>query len=107
MEAEQVRYDAIFAANDAMAIGAMQALREQGKSIPHDVSVVGCDDIEMAGITNPPLTSVYQSMRQVGTLAAQKLIALLNGEPVAARNTIVPHRLVVRESCGGGKGKFV
>jgi len=94
------RFDAVFAANDAMAIGAMKRLQEAGIRIPDDVAVVGCDNIEMAGLTTPPLTTVHHPMREIGRLSALKLISILSGEPVAEKQTVVPSELIVRASCG-------
>lgn len=97
---EGARFDAIFAGNDAMAIGAMKRLQESGVRIPEDVAVVGCDNIEMAALTTPPLTTVHHPMREIGRLSAQKLIRMLNGEPVAEKQTVVPSEIIIRQSCG-------
>lgn len=96
-----VAYDAVFAGNDMMAIGAIKQLQKWGVSIPKDVSVVGCDNINMAAIVDPALTTIYQPMQQIGTIAAEKLIAHLTNQDVGQIQTVVPTRLIVRESCGG------
>ncbi len=67
-------FSALFVHNDQMAIGAMRALREAGKRVPDDVSVVGYDDIPAAEYADPPLTTVRQPMREVGAIAARLLI---------------------------------
>lgn len=98
--ADKTECDAIFAGNDAMAIGAMKRLQEAGVRIPDDVAIVGCDNIELAGLTTPPLTTVHHPMRTIGRLSAHKMISILNGEPVAEKQTVVPSELVIRQSCG-------
>ncbi|MBB6637635.1 LacI family DNA-binding transcriptional regulator [Cohnella thailandensis] len=94
------RFDGIFAANDRMAIGAMKGLQQAGITIPGDVAVVGCDNIEMAAMTSPTLTTIDQPMREIGAIAARKLIALLNREDIGEKQTVVPSQLIIRESCG-------
>ncbi len=95
-----VQYDGVFAGNDRMAIGAMNAIQSAGRSIPGDVAIVGCDNIEMAAMTNPPLTTIHQSMRRIGMIAAEKMIRMLTGQDLGDIQTIVPAELVVRKSCG-------
>jgi Transcriptional regulators len=95
---DHVEYDAIFAANDGMAIGALKALQDLGKQVPEDVAVVGFDNILMGTMTNPSLTSIEQPVRQVGTLASRKLLEVINGRKVKEKQTVVPSTLVVRES---------
>ena len=60
------------------AIGAIQALRESGKKVPEDVSVIGFDDIQSAAYQNPGLTTVRQPLRQMGVIAAETLLARVN-----------------------------
>ncbi|WP_166355194.1 LacI family DNA-binding transcriptional regulator [Phytoactinopolyspora limicola] len=93
--------DAIFGANDLIAIGAMHALRSAGRSVPDDVQVVGMDDTILAATSFPPLTSVSLGSRERGGLAADMLLARLRGEPGAARRETVPPALTVRESTRG------
>jgi DNA-binding LacI/PurR family transcriptional regulator len=97
-----VQYDAIFAGNDLMAIGAMRFLKENKISVPEDVSVVGFDDIEMATVVSPMLTTIHQPMREIGVAAAEKLIAFLNNQEVKEKQSVMSTHLIVRESCGGG-----
>jgi DNA-binding LacI/PurR family transcriptional regulator len=92
------RFDAIFAASDLIALGAMQALRDHGVSIPAEVAVVGFDDIPPASVANPPLTSVMQDTRRAGQALVETLLKLIDDEP--ATPTVLPTRLVVRQSCG-------
>ncbi|MEO3808999.1 LacI family DNA-binding transcriptional regulator [Sphaerisporangium sp. B11E5] len=88
--------DAVFAANDLMAIGALRALREAGRRVPDDVAVVGFDDIEAALYTAPPLTTIRSPMEDQAAATAELLLSLFTGAP--GTPVIMPHRLVVRES---------
>jgi DNA-binding LacI/PurR family transcriptional regulator len=88
--------DAVFVANDNMAAGAVRVLRERGRRVPDDVAVVGFDDLEIATRTEPPLTTVHQPVRALGTEMARMLTALLAGQEPSP--LILPTRLVVRES---------
>jgi len=90
------RFDAVFAASDLIAIGAMHALAERGLSVPGDVAVVGFDDITAAGLASPPLTTVVQDARLAGATLVDTLLAQLRGE--APPCTTLPARLVVRKS---------
>lgn len=96
------RPTAIFASNDAMAIGALSALHERGIRVPQQMAVAGFDDIPMARYMNPPLSSVHVDIAELGARATGRLVETLrartNGEPW--RETL-PTRLVVRQSCGG------
>jgi DNA-binding LacI/PurR family transcriptional regulator len=91
------RPTAILAMSDAIAIGAIRALRDRGLAVPSDVSVVGFDDIELAEATDPPLTTVHQPIRGKGEAAARLLLAGLAGEAVEAAQRL-PTRLVIRKS---------
>jgi LacI family transcriptional regulator len=90
---------AIFAANDQSALGAYKAAQEAGLSIPNDLSLVGFDNIPDAALAIPGLTTVDQSIREMGIIATQMLIKLIEGESL--ENTVVKTftRLVIRESC--------
>ncbi|GIG61658.1 LacI family transcriptional regulator [Longispora fulva] len=89
---------AIFAANDQMALGAMRALHEAGRSIPGDVSVVGFDDMEDSDSFWPPLTTVHQSFDEVGRLCVEGLLHEIRHDTGQLRTRIVPTSLVVRQS---------
>jgi len=95
-----VEFDAIFAANDLMAIGAIDALQSAGLNVPKDVAVVGCDNIDLATMTNPPLTSLYQEMKKIGEIAAQRIIEILQNKKINQVKTVVPAKLIIRDSCG-------
>jgi DNA-binding LacI/PurR family transcriptional regulator len=85
-------FTALFAFNDISAIGAIQALRESGKRVPEDVSVIGFDDIQSAAYQNPGLTTVRQPLRQMGVIAAETLLARIN----SPRQTEYPNEIVVK-----------
>ena len=91
---------AIVAYNDLTAIGALGALREQGARVPHDVSLVGFDDIPMAAWTEPPLTTVRQDTEALGRWAVERIIRALTGEPAAAERVLLEPTLVIRYSTG-------
>ena len=91
---------AIFAANDIMAFGAIRALTEAGRRIPADVSVIGFDDIELAGIINPPLTTINQPKYEIGEAAVEILLRHTDRrKPHAPEHRVFDVRLVERESC--------
>ena len=90
-------FTALFAFNDISAIGAIQALRESGKRVPEDVSVVGFDDIQSASYQNPGLTTVRQPLRQMGEVAAETLLQRISNPGKATPNEVVlKPELVVR-----------
>jgi LacI family transcriptional regulator len=92
--------DAVFVASDWMALGALRALREAGANLPEDVALVGFDDIPLASQTVPPLTTIRQRIQQVGVLASQLLLELLDNPTLPPTHKILPTELVVRQSCG-------
>jgi len=98
-----VRFTAVAAANDLMAIGAMEALRHAGRLVPEDVAVVGFDDITFASLVSPPLTTVAQPKYRMGQMAMARLLELMDRRDGGPRQTVLPARLVVRESCGAGR----
>jgi LacI family transcriptional regulator len=91
-------FTALFAFNDISAIGAIQALRESGKRVPEDVSVVGFDDIQSAAYQNPGLTTVRQPLREMGVIAAETLVSRINatGKQQYPKEIVVRPELVVR-----------
>ncbi|WP_018656771.1 LacI family DNA-binding transcriptional regulator [Actinomadura flavalba] len=90
--------DAVFAADDPMALGALRVLRRHGRDVPGDVAVVGFDDSAAAPLADPPLTTVHQSEEEMGREMARLLVSRIRGEAVAEPVVILPTRLVVRES---------
>jgi len=90
---------AIFCANDETAFGAYQAAQEAGLSIPQDLSIVGFDNIPNAALISPGLTTVDQSIREMGILATHVLVDLIKGVPLKETVFHTNTRLVIRESC--------
>jgi LacI family transcriptional regulator len=88
----------VFATADVMAAGIMAGIREAGRRIPEDVSIVGFDDLNWCQLTSPRLTTIHQNMRRKGQLAADLMVTLLEGGRVKERNLILPVHLVERES---------
>lgn len=100
MEVDAV--SAIVAANDYMALGVMDALRERGISVPGDIAVTGFDDVEAGKCAVPPLTTVSQPTEALGREGLRCLLALLDGRP-QDRITRLPTTVVGRRSCGCSK----
>lgn len=93
------RPTAIFASNDAMAIGALSALREEGASVPEEVAVAGFDDIPMARYASPPLSSVHVPIAQLGERALELLLgAIADPAGGVSRRVVLPTTLVIRKS---------
>lgn len=88
--------DGVFAVNDATAVGAIQAIRESGRSVPGDVAVVGFDDAPLAARSDPPLTTVHQSIDRVARAMVKVILDATDGSDPA--NLTIPTHLVVRES---------
>ena len=88
--------DAVVAANDNMAAGALGVLRDAGRTVPGDVAVVGFDDMPVALHTDPNLTTMHQPVRSLGREAARMLVELLDGAQPAS--LVLPTKIVVRES---------
>ncbi|SRR5579871_288260 len=95
---------AIFAVTDMMALGVINAARDRGLLIPADLSVVGMDDIELASITSPPLTTVRVHKEDMGREAARRLLDLIHGRDVDPTPLILPNELVIRGTTGGPHG---
>jgi LacI family transcriptional regulator len=94
------RPTAIFAANDLSAIQTMHVARTLGLSVPGDVSVIGFDNIPESALIEPPLTTIDQSIQEMGRLAVEMLIDLIEGNDDRPSQVTLPTRLVVRQSCG-------
>jgi DNA-binding LacI/PurR family transcriptional regulator len=90
--------DAIFAASDLMAVGALEALRRAGRRVPDDVAVVGFDDSVVATTTSPQLTSVHQPIGEMGGEMIRRLRDALEGATPVPTATVLPTHLVVRDS---------
>ncbi|GAA4463212.1 LacI family DNA-binding transcriptional regulator [Phytohabitans houttuyneae] len=92
------RPTAIFAASDGMALKVLDVARELGLSVPDDLSIVGFDNVPESALAQPALTTVDQSMYQLGYEAARLLTALVTGAPEGAHQVLLPVKLVVRGS---------
>lgn len=99
--ARRVSFTALFAFDDASAIGAIRAFLDEGIRVPEDVSVVGFDDIQNAAYYNPRLTTVRQPLREMGRIAAQVLLERIDGaEHKNGSFVVVDPELIVRDSTG-------
>jgi DNA-binding LacI/PurR family transcriptional regulator len=96
-----VRFDAIFAASDIIAISAIRALEAIGCQVPQDVSVVGFDDIQLAAYSNPPLTTVRQDVGMGARLLVRAISDAIAGRPISPVE--MPAELVIRHSSGPAK----
>jgi len=92
--------DAIVCANDQMALGVMRELQAAGIRVPDDVAVAGFDDIHLGMMLTPTLTTVHQSMRQVGERACTLLLQRIADPDLPHRAERLPVELIIRESCG-------
>ena len=92
------RPTAIFAANDLMAFGALNAIRDMGLRCPEDVSVIGFDNLDLAEVVTPALTSVDQSGYQLGAVAAQLIVDRIGGDKKPKRAHVLPTALKLRSS---------
>ena len=94
---------ATFVASDEVAIGALAALHEDGRSVPRDMAIVGFDDISIARDLVPPLTTIRRPAYQQGLKAAEMLIDTIEGAEPADRGLLLDTELVIRESCGSNR----
>ena len=91
---------AVFAAADMMALGAIRAIHAAGLSVPGDIAVVGFDDIRLAELLSPPLTTIRQNMLGIGLAAARALVEQIENPDSTPPVLTLPVELVVRASCG-------
>ncbi len=89
---------AVFAASDLMAVGAIRAVREAGLDVPHDVAVLGFDDIQIAPLLEPALTTIRQDKTGLGAAAGESVIALVENPEARPGSLTLPVELVVRRS---------
>ena len=89
---------ALFCYNDLVAVGALQACADLGRSVPGDVAVVGYDDIPLSGLVTPPLTTCRVPRYELGALAVQLLLDGIEGCPSQERKTVLQPELIVRDS---------
>jgi LacI family transcriptional regulator len=97
------RPTALFASNDVMAYGAMEAARELGLRIPEDISIIGFDDVPQSEAVHPPLTTVRQPLKEMGRSAARMLVKRIAGADAGASDPVsrieLPTSLTIRQSC--------
>jgi LacI family transcriptional regulator len=93
---------AILAANDPMAAGVLRAARALGRRVPEDLSVVGYDDLPLAAVTDPPLTTLSQPIRKAGERLVEMLLDLMAGGSIENHRTIWLPKLITRGSHGPG-----
>lgn len=91
-----IAFDAVFAASDLMALGAIRALRPAGKRVPEDVAVIGYDDMLLARLSSPALTTIRQDTYEAGRL----LVSSILDQTTPSRRGLIASDLIVRESCG-------
>jgi signal transduction histidine kinase/DNA-binding LacI/PurR family transcriptional regulator/ActR/RegA family two-component response regulator/HPt (histidine-containing phosphotransfer) domain-containing protein len=99
LDGHGVVLEALVAANDSLALGALEELRRRGIRVPYDMGLVGFDDVEGARISTPPLTTVHQPLGRLGMRAGELVGCLLRGENVA-ECTVLDAELILRQSCG-------
>ncbi|MEU7802380.1 LacI family transcriptional regulator [Micromonospora arborensis] len=90
--------DAVFVASDLMAFGALRTLREAGRRVPEDVAVIGFDDATIALRADPPLTTVFQPVEEMGRQMARLLVARIRGDDIPAAQIVLDTQLVHRAS---------
>ncbi|MBM4467242.1 MAG: LacI family transcriptional regulator [Chloroflexi bacterium] len=94
---------AVFVASDTMAVGALKALRQANRRVPQDIALVSFDDIPIASAIEPALTTVRQGIEQMGSMAVEVLLSVLEAsseEETPAQRIVLPTELVIRASCG-------
>lgn len=96
--ASDARPTAVFAANDEMALGALRAAKGEGLTVPDDLAVVGFDDVPIAAMTDPPLTTVCQPIRTMGREAAKMLLMRIEDDDTSYRRLVLDADLVIRGS---------
>jgi LacI family transcriptional regulator len=92
------RPTAVFAATDEMAIGAIHAIQDAGLKVPEDISVISVDNIRMASMVRPQLTTVAQPMYDIGAVSMRLLTKLMKKETVEQSRVILPHEIIQRQS---------
>lgn len=95
---EKILPSAIFATSDLMAIGAINCLLDFGYRVPEDVSVVGYNDIKLASVYRPKLTTIHQPIYDIGAVATRMIIKIINKEEIEHNIVVLPHQLIIRGS---------
>jgi DNA-binding LacI/PurR family transcriptional regulator/anti-anti-sigma regulatory factor/putative methionine-R-sulfoxide reductase with GAF domain len=99
LDERKVEFEAIVAANDLMAFGALAALEGRGMCVPGDVALMGFDDTKEAAASTPSLTTVRQPIHQLGCACIEAMVKVLAGEKIPDQE-VLPTALIVRRSCG-------
>ena len=92
--------EAVFVASDTMALGAIRAIHELDMRIPDDIAIVGHDDLPPAIQADPELTTVQQPVIETGQIAVETLTRIINSDGQSGHKTILPTKLIIRDSCG-------
>ncbi|UVI30149.1 LacI family DNA-binding transcriptional regulator [Paenibacillus spongiae] len=98
---DDYRPTALFASNDLLALGAMQEIHRRGMSVPQNVAIIGCDDIPFSRMSRPLLSTISIPAYQIGVTAVQLLDDQIKGVSSGAKNVIMEHKLIHRETSGG------
>ena len=93
------KVDAVFCSSDEIAMGAINALRENNISVPKDVDVMGFDNIYSASVFYPKLTTISQPKYDMGSVGMRMLIKIIGGNPLETSNYILDHKIIERDSC--------
>lgn len=96
---------AICCFNDEMAIGAIQRIKQEGLSVPSDISVAGFDNLDFASYTDPPLTTISQPSEEFGSSAIALLFEIMEGNEKRKRHRVLPFELVIRDSSAPFKAR--
>jgi DNA-binding LacI/PurR family transcriptional regulator len=88
---------ALFCFNDLVAVGALKACAELGRAVPEDIAIVGFDDIPLASLVTPALTTIHLPRYELGWLAGETVLRSINGE-TSGTDTVLPVELVIRAS---------
>ncbi len=96
----EVGANALFCANDELALSIMQRLQSAGVRVPDDIAIVGWDDVMTSRYVQPALTTVAQPVRELGSRAASRMGELIGGHPATATQHDLPTTVVIRQSCG-------
>ncbi|MDQ0880386.1 LacI family repressor for deo operon, udp, cdd, tsx, nupC, and nupG [Peribacillus sp. V2I11] len=94
------RPEAVFVFNDEMALGAVKAIQDHGLSVPRDIAVVGFDNLKIASIFHPHITTIDQPKYEIGKMATNLLLTLMKGGTVEKKKFVLEDKLIIRESCG-------
>ena len=89
-------FTALFAANDVMAIGAMKAIKAKGYDMPRDIEVIGFDNISICELTEPPLSTMDQPLKEMGIMAVKTIMTLIDGKPIQHYASRIEPRLILR-----------